>query len=80
MHQHLQEDSLCQGRPNVAGLLKTKAAPINLAKETQIWRSVLGPSPHEQSLWGVDGLWALLTIDVFTSVRVHLPSSTRKAP
>jgi hypothetical protein len=30
MHQHPQEDSLYRGRPNVAGLLKTKAAPIIL--------------------------------------------------
>jgi hypothetical protein len=32
MHQHPQEDSLCRGRPNVAGLLKTKAAPIILRR------------------------------------------------
>jgi hypothetical protein len=63
----------------VAGLLKTKAAPTNLAKETQIRRSAPGPSPHEQPLWGIDGLWALLSVDVFTSVRVQLPSTTRRA-
>jgi hypothetical protein len=32
MHQHPQEDSLYRGRPNVAGLLKTKAAPIILQR------------------------------------------------
>jgi hypothetical protein len=32
MHQHPQEDSLSRGRPNVAGLLKTKAAPIILRR------------------------------------------------
>jgi hypothetical protein len=30
--KHPQEDSLYQGRPNVAGLLKTKAAPIILRR------------------------------------------------
>jgi hypothetical protein len=30
MHQHPQEDPLYRGRPNMAGLLKTKAAPIIL--------------------------------------------------
>jgi hypothetical protein len=32
MPQHLQEDSLCRGRPNMAGLLKTKGAPIILRR------------------------------------------------
>jgi hypothetical protein len=32
MHRHPQEDSLSRGRPNVAGLLKTKAAPIILRR------------------------------------------------
>jgi hypothetical protein len=31
-NKHPQEDSLSRGRPNVAGLLKTKAAPIILRR------------------------------------------------
>jgi hypothetical protein len=31
-NKHPQEDSLYRGRPNVAGLLKTKAAPIILRR------------------------------------------------
>jgi hypothetical protein len=65
---------LARGRPNTAGLLKTKAALIILRRRRRSGglRQALHLMSNPQQ--GVDGLWALLSIDTFTSVRVHLPS------
>jgi hypothetical protein len=65
---------LARGRLNMAGLSKTKAALIILRRRHRSG----GPrhalhlvSNHQQ---GVDGLWALLSVEAFASVRVQLLS------
>jgi hypothetical protein len=61
---------LTRGRPNTAGLSKTKAAPI-------IFRRRHRSGGPRQDLYlvsnpqrGVNGLWALLSVDAFASMRV----------
>jgi hypothetical protein len=58
----------------MAGFLKTKAAPIILRRRHRSSgpRQALHLVSNPQR--GVDGLWALLSIDAFTFVRVQLPS------
>jgi hypothetical protein len=65
---------LAQGRPNMAGLLKTKAAPIILRRRRRSGgpRQALHLVSYPQRV--VDGLWALLSVDTFASMRVQLPS------
>jgi hypothetical protein len=65
---------LARGRPNTAGSSKTKAAPIILRRRRRSGgpRQALHLVSNPQR--GVDGLWARLSVDAFTSVRVHLPS------
>jgi hypothetical protein len=65
---------LARGRPNMAGLLKTKAAPIILQRRRRSGglRQALHLVSNPQR--GVDGLWALLSVDAFASGRVQLPS------
>jgi hypothetical protein len=65
---------LARGRPNMAELLKTKAAPIILRRRRRSGgpRQTLHLVSNPQQ--GVDGLWALLSVDAFASVRVQLPS------
>jgi hypothetical protein len=66
--------SLARGRPNMAGLLKTKAAPIILRRRRRSEgpRQALHLVSNPQR--GVDDVWAVLSIDAFASVRVQLPS------
>jgi hypothetical protein len=54
----------------MAGLLKTKAIPIILRRRCRSGgpRQALHLMSKPQQ--GVNGLWALLSIDAFTSVRV----------
>jgi hypothetical protein len=58
----------------MAGLLKTKAALIILRRRHRSGgpRQALHLVSNPQR--GVDGLWALLSVDAFASVRVQLPS------
>jgi hypothetical protein len=65
---------LARGRPNTAGLSKTKAAPIILRRRHRSGglRYALHLMSNPQR--GVDSLWALLSVDAFASVRVQLPS------
>jgi hypothetical protein len=65
---------LARGRPNTAGLSKTKAALIILQRRhrSRGLRQALHLVSNPQG--GVEGLWALLSVDALASVRVQLPS------
>jgi hypothetical protein len=65
---------LARGRPNTAGSSKTKATSIILRRRQRPGgpRQALHLMSNPQR--GVDGLWALLSVDAFASVRVQLPS------
>jgi hypothetical protein len=64
---------LARGRPNTAGLSKTKAALIILRRRHRSGgpRQALHLVRNPQC--GVDGLWALLSVDAFAFMRVQLP-------
>jgi hypothetical protein len=65
---------LARGRPGMAGLSNTKATLIILQRRRRSGglRQALHLMSNPQR--GVDGLWALLSIDAFVFVRVQLPS------
>jgi hypothetical protein len=58
----------------MAGLLKTKAAPIILQRRRRSGGLCQALHILSNPQQGVDGLWAVLSIDAFASVRVQLPS------
>jgi hypothetical protein len=57
----------------MAGLLKTKAALIILRRRRRFGGPRQALHLVSNPKQGVNGLWDLLSIDAFTSVRVQLP-------
>jgi hypothetical protein len=58
----------------MAGLLKTMAAPIILQRRRRSGGPRQALHLMSNSQQGVDGLWALISVDAFASMSVQLPS------